>query len=338
VQQILTFSRKSKLERKPLRLYIVMQETIKLLRASIPTTIEIRQNIAAEHATVLADPIQMHQVLVNLCANAAYAMRDGGGVLALGLDTVTIDASDLSHSSSLCPGQYVRLIVRDTGHGIAAAVKERIFEPFFTTKAEGEGTGMGLAVVHRIVASHEGVITVDSTPSQGTTITIYLPLFGELDPHPKHPNIEMPYLSSSHPSWQPATPLASSMANATDCILFVDDEESLVRLGDRTLSRLGYDVVTVTSSLEALTAFQSTPDAFDLVITDQTMPHMTGERLARELRVIRADIPIILCTGFSHDIDAEKAAAQGIDAFLLKPIHTQELALTVQNVLSRRHI
>jgi CheY-like chemotaxis protein len=279
----------------------------------------------------------MHQVLVNLCANAAYAMREGGGVLALGLDTVTLDEADCASSSSLSPGQHIRLIVRDTGHGIEADVKTRIFEPFFTTKAEGEGTGMGLAVVHGIVTSHEGVITVDSAPAEGTTVTIYLPPFVEPSPGQTHAKTETLYRSSVHP-WQATTPWEPATPEEAERILFVDDEESLVRLGDKTLRRLGYAVVTTTSSLEALSTFQATPDAFDLVITDQTMPHMTGENLAREIRTIRADIPIILCTGFSYAMDAEKAATQGIDAFLLKPILAQELALTVQNVLSQREV
>ena len=337
VQQILTFSRKSKLQRAPLHLRFLMQETIKLLRASIPTTIEIRQNIVSKNDTVLADPTQMHQILVNLCANAAYAMRDGGGVLSLELDMVTTGGADFTCSPSLSPGQYVRLIVCDTGHGMDSAIKARIFEPFFTTKAEGEGTGMGLAVVHGIVASHEGAITIDSMPAQGTTVTIYLPLLVESALDKQNPTPDMLSLPSA-PEWQIATPSAPTMPDDTERILFVDDEESLVRLGDKTLARQGYTVVTATSSLEALATFQAAPHAFDLVITDQTMPHMTGANLARELRTIRADIPIILCTGFSHDMDADKATAQGIDAFLLKPIQAQELILTVQDVLSQREL
>lgn len=301
VRQILTFSRKDDQERQPVQLHLVVQEAMKLLRASLPTTVRIHQDIPENVGTILADPTQMQQVLMNLCLNAAYAMQHGGGLLEVCLDTVEMNAEP-----------YVRLIVRDNGEGIPEDALDRIFEPFFTTKAANEGTGMGLAVVHGIVTSHSGTITVDSSPGKGTKFEVYLPQLG-----------------------QPAAPeLApqSAIPKGVERILFVDDEAPLARLAERTLERFGYTVVATTSSLEALATFRKSPDAFDLVITDQTMPHMTGDTLARELRRIRADIPIILCTGYSHIFGADEAAAQGINAFLHKPLLAKDLADAIQQV------
>ena len=316
VRQILTFSRKDEQERQPLQLYLVIHEALKLLRASLPTTIDIRQELAEDSGTILADPTQMQQVLMNLCNNAEYAMRDTGGILDVRLDKMEVGEALAARHPELLPGPYVRLTVRDTGIGMEEAVLARIFEPFYTTKSAGDGTGMGLAVVHGIVTNHSGAIDVDSTPGQGTTFTLYLPQIQ----------------AAGTEELQPDTPAP----HGTGQILFVDDEETLARLGQRMLERLGYSVVAITNSIEALETFRRTPEAFDLVITDQTMPQMTGEVLARELRQIRADIPIILCTGFSHVIDTDKAAAQGIDAFMLKPLIAKDLGLAIQQVLSQR--
>jgi CheY-like chemotaxis protein len=227
-----------------------------------------------------------------------------------------VEEALVARHPELLPGPYVRLTIRDTGIGMEEAVLARIFEPFYTTKLAGDGTGMGLAVVHGIVTSHGGAIAADSTPGHGATFTIYLPQIQD----------------AGTDELQPEAPLSQGRGQ----ILFVDDEETLARLGQRMLERLGYRVVAVTSSIAALNTFRRTPEAFDLVVTDQTMPQMTGEVLARELRQIRADIPIILCTGFSHVIDADKAAAQEIDAFLLKPLIAKDLGLAIQEVLSQR--
>ena len=316
VRQILTFSRKDEQERQPLQLHLVIHEALKLLRASLPATIDIRQELAEDSGAILADPTQMQQVLMNLCNNAEYAMRDTGGTLEVRLDKMEVDEAVVARHPELLPGPYVRLTVRDTGVGMEEAVLARIFEPFYTTKLAGDGTGMGLAVVHGIVTSHGGAIDVESTPGQGSTFTIYLP------------QIQAAGADESQPD--PPVPQGKGQ------ILFVDDEETLARLGQRMLERLGYSVAAVTDSLEALEIFRRTPEAFDLVITDQTMPQMTGEVLARELRQIRPDIPIILCTGFSHVIDADKAAAQGLDAFMLKPLIAKELGMIIQQVLSQR--
>jgi PAS domain S-box-containing protein len=315
VRQILTFSRKDEQARQPLQLHLVIHEALKMLRASLPTTIDIRQELAEDSGAILADPTQMQQVLMNLCSNAEYAMRDAGGILEVRLDNMEVDEALAARHPELLPGPYVRLTVRDTGVGMEEAVLARLFEPFYTTKSAGDGTGMGLAVVHGIVTSHGGAIAVDSTPGQGATFTIYLP------------QIEV----AGTDELQLETPVPQGKGQ----ILFIDDDETLARLGQRMLERLGYDVVAITSSIEALETFRRTPEAFDLIVTDQTMPQMTGEVLARELRQIRSDMPIILCTGFSHVIDADKAAAQGIDAFLLKPLIAKDLGLAIQQVLAQ---
>jgi len=252
---------------------------------------------------------------MNLCANAEHAMRDTGGILEVCWEAVEVDAAFAARYRELEPGPHARLTIRDTGHGMAPAILERIFEPFFTTKEVGEGTGMGLATVHGIVASHGGIIRVESTLGQGTTFEIYFP---RLDAETTNePLVE------------------TRLAPGSGRILLVDDEEPLASLGQIALERLGYDVTVRTSSVEALEAFRAAPHSFDLVITDYTMPNMTGAVLARELRGLRPDIPIILCTGFSHAMNAQKAHSLGINAFLMKPLVLRDLAITIQRVLAQ---
>jgi PAS domain S-box-containing protein len=316
VQQILAFSRQTATTRQPLCLPALLGEILPLLRALLPTSIAIQSHVAQDVGPVLADPTQMHQVLLNLCSNAEFAMRTTGGTLTLGVDVVDVDEAGIAQHPTLRPGPHVRLTVQDTGHGMDATTLERIFEPFYTTKEVGEGTGMGLAVVHGIVTSHGGMITVESTPGQGSIFTIYLP--------------RLTATAERQASVEETVPPGHGS------VLFVDDEEVLARLGQELLQRLGYEVVSSTSSVQALALFQSMPQHFDLVVTDQTMPQMTGERLAQELRRIRPDLPIILCTGFSHVMNAAKAQALGIDAFCMKPLVAQELALTIQQVLAHR--
>jgi PAS domain S-box-containing protein len=313
VKQIITFSRRSEQERGPMRVSPIAKETLKLLRASLPTTIEIRQHIEARSGMVLADPTHIHQVLMNLCSNAAYAMREKGGILEIRLADVDISSDGAASHLELDPGPYVKLTVRDTGHGMDRATMERIFDPFFTTKKPGEGTGMGLAVAHGIVKSCVGAIVVDSEPGKGTVFEVFLP------------RIEGDFL--------PETDLAAPMATGNERILFVDDEEDLVDMAQQMLERLGYSVVATTNSLEALEVFEAEPDQFALVITDQTMPHMTGADLAKELMRIRPDIPIILCTGFSEVINAEEAKTLGIREFIMKPFATREIAEITRHVL-----
>ena len=316
IQQILTFSRRTDQAHTPVQLPRLVEEALALLRASLPSTVEIRQHINLEVGTVLADSTQLHQVVLNLCANAEYAMRQTGGVLDVCLEAVEVDTLLAAQHPTLHLGPHVRLTVRDTGQGMPPDVVERIYDPFFTTKAVGEGTGIGLSVVHGIVLNHGGTITVESQVGQGTAFMIYLPcipcdIAGEV---------------------QEEEPLPYGHGR----LLFVDDEPALVRLGHAVLTQLGYDVTAYISSVEALAAFQAAPHHFDLVITDYTMPQMTGDALSRALRRLRPDIPIILETGFSHTIDAEQAAALGIDAFLLKPWTVRELARTIAQVLAQR--
>ena len=320
VQQILAFSRQSEQEQEPLSVSLVVQDILALLRASLPSTIEIRHHLTEEGGTVRANRTQLYQVVMNLCANAEQAMRETGGVLELGADQIEVDAAFAAQHPDLQPGPHVRLRIHDTGPGMTPDVVERIFEPFFTTKDVGEGTGMGLAIVHGIVTSHGGAITVDSTPGEGTTFAVYLPRSTDAAVTD----------ALDHP--------AEDLPQGHGRLLFVDDEEMLVRMGQSMFTRLGYEVVACTSSVEALDAFRAEPAQFDLVITDQTMPRMTGEELAWELRHLRPDIPIVLCTGYSHLMNAEKARDLGIDAFCMKPLVARDLAVTVQRVLQQRAI
>ena len=315
VRQILTFSRQTEQERKPVPVTPIVEEVLKLLRPSLPSTIEIREDIAIspEGGVVLADPTQLHQVLMNLSTNAAYAMRTQGGVLSLSLSEIHADTSIIVHD--LKPGSYVRLTVSDTGHGMDAAVMERIFDPYFTTKGAGEGSGMGLAVVQGIVKNLGGAITVYSEPGKGTTFHVYLPRIEE----------EIVQVNSNFE----APPTGSER------ILFIDDEKTLVDLGSDMLESLGYSVTTKTNSIGALDTFRTAPTAFDLVITDMTMPAPTGIELARELMTVRPDIPVILCTGFSELINENLSKEAGIREFVMKPFSMQSLATTVRRVLDK---
>ena len=316
VQQILAFSRQTECERTPMQVHILVKEVLDLLRAALPSTIAIQPVIDPDAGSVLADPTQIHQVVLNLCTNAAHAMRETGGVIEVLLEPVDLPTDCTTGTVDLKAGPYVRLTVRDTGHGMAPEIMERIFEPFFTTKNVGEGTGMGLAVVHGIVTSNGGAITVESAPEQGATFAVYLPRL--VNPTTSTVDIEEP------------------LPGGRERLLFVDDEAALVHLWQAALEHLGYSVVVCTSSLKALDVFHAAPQSFDLVITDYTMPTMTGEVLAHELRRIRPDIPIILYTGFSDTMVAERARALGIDAFVLKPVRVRDLNLAIRQVLAQR--
>lgn len=313
VQQILTFSRQSDQQRIPLNVVPIVKEALKLLRASLPKTIEIRQNIKADSGTVMASPTQIHQVLMNLCTNSGHAMREKGGVLEVTLIDVDLDSYAAAQYPDLVPGAYVKLTVSDTGHGMSREVKERIFDPFFTTKELGEGTGMGLSVVHGIVKNYGGAITVYSETGKGTTFNLFFPRIDIGDQLQAEPTEAIPA--------------------GNERILVVDDEAAITDSLRQILESIGYNVETRTSSLEALEVFRARYDNFDLVITDQTMPNMTGEILAKELMAIRSDIPIILCTGFSEIISEAKSKAIGIREFVMKPIIINELAKSVRKVL-----
>ncbi|MCF8120379.1 MAG: PAS domain S-box protein [Deltaproteobacteria bacterium] len=315
VKQILAFSRQNQEQRSPLHVGPIVKEALKLLRSTLPSTIEIRQemDITPGRDTIRADPTQIHQVLMNLCTNAFHAMQDQGGTLTVGLTHVPIGDDADPALRGLNPGTYVKLTVGDTGGGMSPDIRDRIFEPYYTTKGKGEGTGLGLSVVHGIVKSHKGAVRVESEPGKGTTFQVFFPLF--------------------HSEVTVKEDLTSKIPGGNERVLFVDDEAVSVGVVETLLERLGYAVDTQTSSVEALKMFQNDPQRFDLIITDQTMPGMTGADLAKEIMRIRPRVPIILCTGFSEQINEEQAKEMGIRAFIMKPFVSRQLAKTVRGVL-----
>lgn len=313
VQQILTFSRQSEQKKEPVQLRPLVNETIKFLRSSLPSTIEIRKNIERGSGYVLANPIQIHQVLLNLCTNASHAMRDKGGVLGVELEEMSNERT--SQYPELNHGPYVRLTVSDTGHGIDGRLIGQIFDPFFTTKERGEGTGMGLAVVHGIVKDCGGSIIVESEPGRGTVFHVFFTKIAE-------------GISSEDET-------GKELVHGSERIMFIDDEDGIVEIVKKMLQSLGYKVDARNNSLEALKAFRDSPESFDLIITDQTMPKITGVELAKEIMKIRDDMPIILCTGFSPEISQEMARSMGIREFVLKPILMGEMAQSIRRVLDK---
>jgi CheY-like chemotaxis protein len=314
VRHMLTFSRETEQEKKVLPLSIIVKETTKLLRASIPTTIAIKTEVRSESGYVFADPTQMQQVVMNLCTNAAHAMREKGGILYVEVSDFSVSATD-GGPHDIKPGLYMKLTVRDTGSGIAPEIVDKIFDPFFTTKKPGEGTGLGLSVVDGIVRQHAGYITVENTPGKGSTFSVYLPKIAGETPE--------------------KTATDGAAPKGHERVLFVDDEDPLIEMGRDILEELGYTVTVKKSSLDALLAVKEDPSAFDLIITDQTMPEMTGINLAREILALRPDMPIILCTGFSHLVDADRAKAAGIKAFAMKPLTKREIAITIRKVFDK---
>jgi PAS domain S-box-containing protein len=319
VKQILTFSRKTAQEPKPVQVSLLMKETLKFLRSSLPSTIEIRQDldVGAIQSTVMADPTQIHRVLMNLCTNAAHAMREKGGVLSITLKNEDVESGARTEIADLEPGAYLRASVADTGHGMNEAVRQRIFDPYFTTKGPSEGTGLGLAVVYGIVKNLSGGIAVCSKAGEGTTFDVYFPRTKTI----QAPAVDVPV----------SLPMGKGLA------LLVDDEKSIVDMLKHMLESLGYEVVERYSSPGALQAFKAHPESFDLVITDLTMPHMTGLALAREILTIRADTPIILCTGFSEAIDEDRIKVLGIQALLMKPISLHDLSVAVSKILAQNN-
>ncbi len=315
VKQILAFSRRSDQGREAVDLNLVVQEALNMVRATLPTTIEIRSTLTLDSAVVFADSTQIHQVIMNLCANAGHAMRQDGGLLTLAVTTIDVNVDSVKRNPELKTGTYLQLSIQDSGKGMPSHELERIFEPFFTTKELGEGTGLGLAVVHGILVGHGGQISVTSEVGQGTTFTILLPRLDVVLPAEPEKGMEWP--------------------RGMGKVLFVDDEEVLARWGEQILTHLGYTVVTKTNPHEAVELFQRHPGQFDLVVTDQTMPTMSGEAFARALLNIREDIPIVLCTGFSHTMSAEKANQLGLKGFLMKPVNGAGLARTLQEILSK---
>jgi len=314
VKQILTFSRQSDQELKPLRLQTVIKEALKLLRSSIPTTIEIKHDIDPNCDVVLADPIQIHQVVMNLCTNSYHAMKETGGQLRVSLKPIDLTTKNLDRRIHLQPGSYVKLTVKDTGSGIDNTIQKKIFEPYFTTKAKGEGTGMGLALVHGIVHSCGGDITVASKPGEGSIFHIYLPTISDTEDKFKDKD-------------------TAPLPTGNERILVVDDDEEISHINQRTLESLGYNVTALTSSIDTLATFQKEPDEFDLVLTDMTMPKMTGAELSEKIFALRHDIPIIICTGFSDLMSEDIAKKMGIKDYILKPVSKKTLAEVVRKAL-----
>ena len=314
VKQILTFSRQVEGQKNPIQPALIIKEAITLLRSSLPTTITINQDIAADVGMVLADPIQIHQIVMNLATNAFHAMEAKGGTLTISLRNTILCQDDLATEPDLQPGTFVQLSIRDSGEGISPEIREKIFDPFFTTKEVGKGTGLGLSMVYSIVKNSGGSIACDSRVGEGTEFRILLPT---VEGHSGEEN--------------GSTDL---IAHGKGHILLIDDEEMLVEFGQIMLERLGYQVTVHTSSLKALATLQSDPHDFDAVITDQTMPGMTGLDLARRMLQIRPELPIILCTGYSKLVDEAEAKAYGIKGFAMKPLTQKEIAALLREVLS----
>ena len=316
VKQILAFSRKSEQNKQIISLAPIIKEALTLLRASLPTTIEIKQHIESNLDAIYADPTQIHQVMMNLCTNAGHAMADTAGVLRVSLQNVDLGASEAALYTDLSAGPYVKLSISDTGHGMDRSTMDRIFDPYFTTKAQDKGTGMGLAVVHGIVKGHGGTIQVDSVPEQGSRFDILFPI------------MEKQTVSE--------TEELKALPTGREFIMLVDDEDSLIDLGKNMLKKLGYRIETWTRPVEALDAFRADPHKFDLVISDMTMPNMTGDILSSELRQIRADVPIIICTGYSERINEQRAEELGIQGLIMKPFTIRRLAKTVRKALGEK--
>jgi PAS domain S-box-containing protein len=316
VKQILTFARRANHEPKPVRLGRIAAEALKLLQSTLPASIKIKSDIRSE-SLVMADATQMHQIFMNLCANAAHAMEETGGVLEIGLSDMALTATDTETAAGLEPGRYIQIRVADTGEGILEEHLPQVFEPYFTTKPTGEGTGLGLSVVHGIIKGHGGEILVESEVGTGTVFRIFLPAIHHRDPAGK------------------AATATGGMEKGSERVLFVDDETAVCTAGSRILERLGYRVTSRTDSQQALELFRSDPDRFDIVVTDMTMPKMNGDRLAVQLLELRPDIPIVLCTGYSRIMSKEKARGLGIRAFAMKPLTVSDLSATVRKVLDQ---
>jgi PAS domain S-box-containing protein len=317
VKQILTFSRKGPHRHEQLKPSLIVKEALKLMRASLPTTLQIHENIDSESGSILADPTNIHQIVVNLCTNALHAIKEETGTLKVTLARRQLSASDVVGHPGVSPGPFIELSVSDTGCGLDKQTQQRIFEPYFTTKETGKGTGLGLSVVLGIVKDYKGMVTVESEPGKGTTFHVYFPAIIEEVKKPEEAVEE------------------KALPTGTERILTVDDESTIVALHKAVLSSLGYTVTTKTSSTDALKEFKSDINSFDLLITDQTMPALSGDKLAKEVLSARPDMPIILCTGYSSTFPKEKALEVGIKMYLKKPADSKDLARGVRSVLDK---
>ena len=317
VRQILSFARKTMTALKPLEINTIVKESLKLMRASIPAMVEIQPNIPAHPIMILGDPTEIHQIVINLCTNAAHAMNKTGGVLEVGISEVNLNEKDLSPYEDLSPGDFVRLTVKDSGEGITSENLEKVFEPYFTTKEFGAGSGMGLSVVHGLVKKCKGTIDIKSAVGEGTTVSVLFPKIEDgATVEEKKEDEELP--------------------KGNERILLVDDDPSILNMVRQMLEHFGYTVTDMTDSTATLALFRSAPDDFDLVITDMSMPKMSGDQLASELMKIKDDLPILLCTGHSDTIDEKKANRIGIKGFAMKPLDMEKLARAVRRALDAR--
>lgn len=312
VKQILAFSSQEILEYKPIRIQPVIEETLKLIKSILPANIDIEHNLNEDSDYILGDTTEVHEIIMNLCINAYHAMEETGGTLKVSLNKAKHDLN-----INLPSGEYCCLSVSDTGKGISPEVISKIFEPYFTTKEQGKGSGLGLSVIHGIIKNYKGAITAESKPGEGTIFYVYIPLTSQTIK-----TDDMPTLNKIG-------------IRGDETILFVDDEEAIVKLGIRILEKLGYKVTGKTSCIEALALFGSDPERFDLVITDMAMPSMVGTDFAKKLIEIRSNIPIIICTGFSEKLDHETAKKLGIKGYLHKPILINDLSSKVRKVIDK---
>jgi len=318
VKQILTFSRQTEHEIKPVYLNPLVKEALKMLRSTIPTSIKLKENIHNDFLTIKADPTQIHQVIVNLVTNASHAVDEDSGFIKIGLEPFILDKYPNGVYAGWETGSYAKLTIDDNGSGISKAHIDHIFDPYFTTKEKHKGTGLGLSVVHGIVNTYSGHITVSSKVSQGTTFSIYFPL-------------------AEKEVMDIATDWTGPLPTGKEHILFVDDEPAIADIQKQILKQLGYTVTMRTSSTEALEAFRSMPEKFNLVITDMAMPNITGDKLAQEIKKIRPDTPVILCTGFSEKLHIQHTSLN-IDGFLMKPADKAKMAVTIQKILETTRV
>jgi two-component system, cell cycle sensor histidine kinase and response regulator CckA len=316
VRQLLAFSRKSDEETSLLNMTPIIKESMKMLRSAVPTSIEFKLHISGDACNILGDAAQINQIMMNLVTNASHAMSEAGGLLEVTLEKIILPEETPCFDFILPPGPHIRLKVRDTGKGIEPKILARIFEPYFTTKEVGKGTGMGLSVVHGIAKRHDGGILVESTPGEGTVFEIYFPALEKMVAEEEKPEGEI--------------------KGGSESILFVDDEESMVDLNHQRLTRLGYEVKSTTQPVEALEWFKADPDQFDVIITDMTMPRMTGDRLAVEVLKIQPNMPVIICTGYSERMSAEKAETLGVSKYIEKPIDLRNLAASLREVFDKK--
>jgi len=316
VKQLLHFSRKTDQTLKPIGAVTVIKDSLKFLRSTIPSNIEIKTQLPDAEIPILADPIQINQIMMNLCINASHAMEETGGIMEINMETASLNKETVNSYPDLTIANcYLKITLSDTGSGIPSKTINRIFDPYFTTKEFCEGSGMGLTVVQGIIKNHDGAITVNSQVGKGTTFTILFPVIDEA------PEI--------------TTKQTGEIPHGTETILFVDDEEVITNMMQQILERLGYRVEAKLNPKEALDLFQSKPDSFDIVITDMTMPQMTGAKFAEKLKEIRSDIPIILSTGHSSLIDEDKAKQSGISGYVMKPVSMRKIAKAIREALDQ---